>query len=35
MGLYDKNGDLNDNHWVLKAARWAGVGVILLDITNM
>ena len=24
MGLYDKNGDFNDNHWVLKAARWAG-----------
>lgn len=24
MGLYDKNGDFNDNHLVLKAARWAG-----------
>ena len=32
MGLYDKNGDLNDNHWVLKAARWAGVGQV--HITN-
>ena len=24
MGIYDKDGNLNDNHWVLKAARWAG-----------
>lgn len=24
MGIYDENGTLNDNHWVLKAARWAG-----------
>ena len=24
MGLYDENGNLNDNHLVLKAARWAG-----------
>jgi len=24
MGIYDEKGNLNDNHWVLKAARWAG-----------
>lgn len=24
MGLYDENGNLNDNHWMFVAARWAG-----------
>lgn len=24
MGIYDENGNLNDNHWLFRAARWAG-----------
>ena len=24
MGIYDENGNLNDNHWMFRAARWAG-----------
>lgn len=24
MGLYDENGNLNDNHWMFVSARWAG-----------
>jgi len=24
MGVYDENGNLNDNHWMFRAARWAG-----------
>lgn len=24
MGIYDKNGNLNENHWMFRAARWAG-----------
>lgn len=24
MGLYDENGNLNENHWIFVSARWAG-----------
>ena len=24
MGLYDENGNLNDNHWMFVSARWTG-----------
>ena len=24
MGIYNENGNLNDNHWMFRAARWAG-----------
>ena len=24
MGIYDENGNLNDIHWMFRAARWAG-----------
>lgn len=24
MGLYDENGNLNENYWMSRAARWAG-----------
>ena len=24
MGIYDENGNLNDNHWMFVSARWAG-----------
>ena len=24
MGIYDENGNLNDNHWMFRAARWVG-----------
>lgn len=24
MGIYDENGNLNDNHWMFRVARWAG-----------
>ena len=24
MGIYDENGNLNENHWMFVAARWAG-----------
>jgi hypothetical protein len=24
MGIYDENGTLNENYWMLRAARWAG-----------
>lgn len=24
MGIYDENGNLNDNHWMFRTARWAG-----------
>ena len=30
MRLYDEEGKLNDNHWMFKAARWAGLHYKLL-----
>ena len=24
MGIYDENGNLNNNHWMFRVARWAG-----------
>ena len=24
MGIYDENGNLNENYWMFRAARWAG-----------
>ena len=24
MELYDENGNLNDNHWMFRVARWVG-----------
>ena len=24
MGNYDENGNLNENYWMFRAARWAG-----------
>lgn len=24
MGVYDENRNLNDNHWMFRAARWVG-----------
>ena len=24
MGIYDEKGNLNENYWMFKSARWAG-----------
>ena len=24
MGIYNENGNLKDNHWMFRAARWTG-----------
>lgn len=24
MGIYDENGNLNENYWMFRAARWVG-----------
>ena len=33
MGIYDENGNLNDNHWMFRVARWAGSHYKLLGWT--
>jgi hypothetical protein len=33
MGIYDENGNLNENYWMFRAARWAGSHYKLLQWT--
>lgn len=31
MGIYDENGNLNENDWMIRAAHWAGSHYILVQ----
>ena len=35
MGIYDENGNLNDNHWMFRVARWVGSHYKLLRWTTI